>query len=102
MALNTYPEIREEILNEWDNLTESNYPEDIITELADGAIPIYYNEITAEWSEMPADYNDTWRENLYLDGETTIYSLMTADLGNYYRETYNKIYREILDEKEEN
>jgi hypothetical protein len=102
MALTDTNEIREEILDEWEQLENATYPEDIISEMADGAIPIYYNEIVAEWAEMPADYNDTWQDGFSVSGSTTIYNLMTADLANYYRDTYNQIYREILEEKEEN
>lgn len=95
----TENDIRAEILQDWETLESSQYPEDLLSEWADSAVPIYNNDIIEDWQEMPSDYDDSWKE--YGNPEDNgIISLMRIDLFAYYYDTYTKIYREILDEKE--
>ena len=92
-------EIRQEILDEWQELEDTAYPEDLIAEWADSQIPIYYGEIIEEWRDMPSSFSDTWQE-YGVSPDTTITDLMSLDLGNYYRTKYAEIYEEIKTEKE--
>lgn len=98
--LTTDNDIRQEILDDWEQLEETAYPEDIIAEWADSQIPIYYGEIIEEWRDMPSSFSDTWQE-YGVSPDTRITDLMTTDLFNYYRTKYTEIYEEIKSEKEE-
>jgi hypothetical protein len=93
-------DIRQEILDDWEQLEDTTYPEDLIAEWADSQIPIYYGEIIEEWRDMPSSFSDTWQE-YGVSPDTTITDLMSLDLGNYYRTKYTEIYEEIKSEKEE-
>jgi hypothetical protein len=100
----TYDEIKKAIEDEWEELTEDTYPEDRLGEMAEGFVPIYYGEIIKDWTEMPHEYTDNWKEHY---GESVpeavgITELMTSDLHEYYRDTTTEIYQEILKEKEDN
>lgn len=95
-----YLYIKREILDNWAELEESAYPDDLLREMADSACPVYYSDIIKDWQEMPSEYNDRWQEFTELGGDTTIFSLMSADLFNYYDSQYTEIYNEIKTEKE--
>ena len=95
-----YNDIKADILFHLDQLKENAYPEDLITELADSAVPVYYSDIISDWSEMPSEFNDSWEE-FGLPQEVTIIGLMTLDLFNYYQTQYQTIYREITEQEEE-
>jgi len=94
-----YSDIKSDIYDHLDQLKESAYPEDLLNELADSAVPIYYNEIISDWQEMPSEYNDNWKTEGY-DGET-IFELMTYDLAIYYHDQYHKVYSEVMHDQEE-
>lgn len=95
----TESDIKADLLDSWDSLEESQYPEDLLSEFADSAVPIYNNEIIEDWQEMPSDYDDSWKE--YTDSnENGIINLMRIDLFAYYLDTYNRIYREIRHDKD--
>lgn len=97
-----YQEIKSAILEEWEELIESAYPEDRLTEMAEGFVPIYYGEIIKDWSEMPHEYNDNWKEQYggIIPEEVGITALMTSDLYEYYRDTTTDIYHQIKKEKD--
>ena len=101
MALTTRDEIRTRILDDIDEITKADFVEDQIEELADSEIPIYYSEIIAEWTELSPDDSNQFGEVIIPDENTTIYSLMSADLWIYYRKTFLSVYNEILEEQEE-
>jgi hypothetical protein len=94
----SHADIRTEILDNWEQLSEHPEPTDLLDEFADSANPVYYNEILKDWSEMPSEYNDSWQE-FGQQNNATIFSLMAIDLAVYYRAIYGKIYAEILEEK---
>jgi hypothetical protein len=96
-----YSDIKSDILDHWDQLADSNYPTDLLTQLADSACPVYYSEIVKDWQEMPSEFTDNWQEFTEATQDTTIFSLMSADLFNYYDIEYNRIFSEIAKEKEE-
>jgi hypothetical protein len=100
----TYAEIKSVILNEWEMLSNDAYPEDRLTEMAEGFVPIYYGEIIKDWQDMPHEYTDNWKEQYggIIPEEIGITALMTSDLYEYYRDTTTGIYEEIKKDKEDN
>lgn len=94
MALTTYEEIKEEILNDWEDITE-----DDIHQIADGYVPVYYSEIIKEWQELPMEDTDTWRD-FGISEDTTIFTLMGYDLFNYYYQLADKAFSEIKEEQD--
>jgi hypothetical protein len=99
-----YDDIKSAILDEWEELTEDSYPEDRLGEMAEGFVPIYYGDIIKDWTEMPNEYTDNWKEHYAetIPEEVGITALMTSDLHEYYRATTNEIYEELKTEKEDN
>tara|TARA_R110001606_G_scaffold129324_1_gene264152 strand:+ start:144 stop:467 length:324 start_codon:yes stop_codon:yes gene_type:complete len=98
MTLSTHNDIKTEILADWQQFEDANYPEDILTEYAESAVPIYYSEIIEEWQAMPSEFDDSWQE-LGTDGSATITTLMQLDLFNYYRDAYLVAFDELAKEK---
>jgi hypothetical protein len=97
-----YKDIKNDILDHWEQLAESPHPEDLINELAESACPVYYSDILKDWQEMPSEWNDSWQENgIPTTEKTTIFGLMGWDLYFYYESQYNVAYTEIKEEKEE-
>ena len=96
-----YTEIKQEILDNWAELEESAYPDDLLREMADSACPVYYSDIIKDWQEMPSEFNDQWQEFTEVSQDSTIFSLMTADLFNYYDTKYTEVYNDIKTTKEE-
>jgi hypothetical protein len=74
------------------------YDTDFIIGFAESQLPIYYNEIVQEWSDLPAEYRDTWHD-YGTEDNTTIYDLMTRDLYNYYETRTSKILDQIQEER---
>ena len=96
-----YSDIKKELIEQWEELNKSGYPDDLLTEMADSACPIYYGEIVKDWQEMPNEFTDNWQEFIEPTQGTTIFSLMSADLFNYYQSEYTRVYEEIKKEKGE-
>lgn len=99
MSLTTYNEIKERIKDELEQLKDSAYPEDIITELADSEVPIYYGEIIAEWNELDNEDTDCWQEQ----GQNRVLritDLMAYDLSVYYNRKFLEAWSEIQEELE--
>jgi hypothetical protein len=97
-------DIKSDILDNWEQLAEATFPEDFIDELADSALPVYYSDILADWTEMPSEFNDSWQEFGLPSSKTeeiTIFGLMTIDLYTYYRAKYSDIYSEVRQDKEQ-
>lgn len=95
--LTTYLEIKEEIARRLSEFTDSNYPEDLLSQEADSLTPVYNHEIIQEWAEMPSEFNDSWQEygwdeNLQNGG---ILGLMRIDLLHYYESLTNKAFTEL-------
>lgn len=99
----TDTEIRRELLENWQQLTESVYPEDLLREWADSSVPVYYNQIIADWQEMPSEFDNVWQEIAEPDWVATasITELMAVDLYEYYQNRFTAIYKEIKEELEE-
>ena len=97
MTMTTREQIRSEIIDHLEQLKETQYPEDLLTELADSNTPVYYSGIISEWQEMPSDYNDRWQE-LGTDGSASIMTLMQIDLCIYYQEQFLEVWEEVKSE----
>ena len=89
MALTDYEDIKQEILNDWEDITE-----DDLHQIAEGYIPIYYGDIISEWQELPMEYTDSWRD-FGISQDTTIFKLMGYDLFNYYYQLTDKAFRDV-------
>ena len=101
----TREEIKADLLeNHLEQLLEHAYPEDFLSELADGYLPIFYDKILKDWTQMPSEFDDSWQDCGLPSAKTeeiTILGLMTIDLFNYYQSITNEIWREIVLEREE-
>lgn len=96
----TYAEIKKDLLDNWETITDSTWPEDYLDEFADGYIPVYTNEIIKDWQEMPSEFDNFWQD-YGITKDTTIPDLMKIDLFNYYRNLAQTAYNEILTELED-
>ena len=97
-----YNDIKREILENWEQLEESAYPDDLLREMADSACPVYHSDIIKDWQEMPNDFNDSWQENgIQTTEKTTIFGLMSWDLYFYYDSEYRRVFAEVRHDKEQ-
>lgn len=96
-----FDDIKADILDHWDDLTEMLHCDDLITELAESAIPVFYSLLVKDWQEMPIEYTDSWKDTTEANDDSTIFSLMGVDLYNYYQDTYRQAYAEVKQEQEE-
>ncbi len=94
----TDAEIKADLLDAFDEISGATYPDDLLTERADGYVPVYYHEILTDWAEMPSEYNDSWLE-YGEDASKGIFSLMSVDLFVYYQARTVAVWAEILEEK---
>ena len=101
--MQTREEVKKYLLDEIDQLKEATYPEDMVTEIADSLIPIYYSEIIKEWIHLDSEFMDRWKEYGYdtQKNEGGILQLMQVDLSFYYIETALSVWEEIKKELEE-
>jgi hypothetical protein len=99
-----YSLIKPIVENNWAEIEASQYPEDLLTEWADSAVPIYtINIIRAWYQDLPSVAMDAWRDTgLEVSPETTIVDLMKIDLYLHLEGLYNRAYSEILATKEGN
>ncbi len=100
MALTTFAEMKQEILDNWEQFESNQYPEDLLSEFADSACPIYNGDIIKEWQEMPSEFDDSWRDYGDTIEGATITKLMQMDLFNYYHHLARNAYNELADEME--
>ena len=100
MTLTTRAEIKAEILDHLEQLRESQYPEDLLRELAESNTPIYYSGIISEWQEMPSEFDNGWQEFGFDESFQSggIYSLMAIDLQLYYESQFLEIWEEVKSE----
>ena len=96
-----YSDIKGDIIDHWEQLSEMAHPEDLLTELGESACPVYYSDIIKDWQEMPNEYTDSWQEFVHAEQDTTIFSLMGWDLWNYYTNEYRRVFAEVRQDKEQ-
>jgi hypothetical protein len=95
--LTSYNEIKEELLEDWEHVTESR-----LYEYAESNTPVYYSAILKEWQELPSEDTDAWKDyGVAVTAETTIFDLMTADLNIYYQALTERAFEEITKQKED-
>lgn len=99
MALTTYEEILKMVRDEFEQLSEREYPEELLHEFADSECPVYYHDISTEWVELPMEDTDRWQE-IGAEGHTTIYQLMSLDLYLYYQTMFQQAWEQVKEEKE--
>jgi hypothetical protein len=99
MNLTTYTEIKNELLDNWEQLTNGKYPEDLLYEFADQTVPVYYHEVIKEWLDLSMDETDAWQD-LGMDANATIMDRMRVDLLVHYEREYAEAYRELCLEKQ--
>lgn len=105
MAITTYEDyrlaIREDLLDNYEEISSNPYWQDRLTEMADSWLPVYNGEIIALWSnEMPNEYDDSWKEFGYTGGQGIV-ALMSVDLYNWLSALVSELWSEIETEKEE-
>lgn len=72
------------------------------SEFIDGFMPIYNNQIIAEWQAMPSEYDNQGSEQLgYREEYPNIINLMSLDLYIYYSELFQEALKDIEAELEE-
>lgn len=94
----TREEIKRELVSHREEITEDNLPE-----WADGFVPVYYSDILKDWTEMPSEYADQWKEYGYdtQRNDGGIMNLMQIDLVFYYLQLTQEVWEEIQNEREE-
>ena len=100
--LSTYTDLKEDLRADLVEIQESKYPEDLLNERADSLVPIYYNEILQEWTDLDAEFRDRWHELGEAGADASIYSLMAIDLCMYYDQQLSSAYWELTNTEETN
>lgn len=99
--LTTIDEAKSKIKDIQSEIEESAYPEDILNSLAESEVPIYYNEIIGEWSQLSLDDVNLWQElGIESIKDKTIEYLMTVSLELYYQRLFSDAYDQLIDEEE--
>jgi len=100
--LTSYNDLKEDVKANLAEIQEAKYPEDYLTEYADGLVPIYYSEILQEWTDLDAEFRDRWHELGEVGADASIYSLMAIDLYMYYQQEVERAYYELTNTEETN
>ena len=79
-----------------DKLYDCRNLEDQMHEYVDGLVPIYYHDITKEWSETGGCHGEAGEQGL-IEGETDAYKIMQADLYCYYNDQLSPDYQDFID-----
>jgi len=77
----------------------ATYPQDLASEYADGATPIYYSEIISEWVKLSDSDSNRFSEITDSMPER-IEDLMRYDLYLYYLNAYSGAIAKLVDESE--
>ena len=97
MALTTYEEIKQQLLDEWEYVND-----DTVHQYAEELIPIYYSGIQEEWLSLPGDEIDVWHDYVgELNSSTSIFKLMSYDLLHYYFQLVDKAFNDIKEAQED-
>lgn len=91
-------DIKNDLESRFEEINEATHPEDLLTEAADGYVPVYNGDIIKDWQEMPNEFDDSWQE-YGIDGARGIVSLMSYDLYTYYMAQVSEIWATIKAEK---
>ena len=94
-----YEDIKQEILEAWEEIDGEDGQ--WLSEAVDSALPIYNSDIIEQWTRMPGEFDGAWKDTGIEAENSTIQELMLVDLYMFTQSEYNKAYREIEEEKEE-
>ena len=106
MALWSVDVIKQDLRDEFALHGEKNenFVSDLLTEYADGLVPVYYSEILDEWRAMPSEYNGAGVAEFGLPWDkpesASVYSLMSQDLWLYYSDAVREAWAELVAEAE--
>ena len=86
-----------------ENAEQIEQDTDRLSEWVDGYCPVYYSDTLKDWTEMPSDYCDRWKELGYDANRNDggILQLMAVDVWFYYDELTREVWAEIEEEREE-
>lgn len=98
--LSSQEEIKNQLLEEIEQLKTATYPDDLVAEIAEAMVPIYYSEILKEWLDLETMDRDQWKEYGYDTQRNPggILDLMQIDLVFYYINTAQLAWIEIKNE----
>ena len=82
----TDTDIKNELLENLVQLQASKYPEDLLMEWADSAVPVYYSDTLNDWRELSLAETDRWQELGAPSNEAGIFDLMRIDLYLHYQD----------------
>jgi hypothetical protein len=89
-------QMAEEIRTALANGEELEAIKDRVGEYIDSYLPIYNNEIVAEWQVMPSEYDNRGAVELgHLEQEIDIINLMSLDLYLYYYDLFQEAITEV-------
>jgi hypothetical protein len=86
--MHTVQVMMEEIKNELKNGATLEEIQDRAGESVDSHLPIYNNQIVAEWQDMPSEYDNRGHAELGGGQEIDIINLMLLDLYLYYSDLF--------------
>jgi hypothetical protein len=96
--------IKDELVSNFDRITDWQYPEDYLNEMADGFVPVYNHEIIEAWHKsMPHEFTDSWQEFGLPSSsvsEISIIGLMRIDLYQWLNSLTSELWDEIKEERE--
>lgn len=100
-AFERYNDIKNELIERYEEVSSSSDPEALVMEMAVSWLPVYYNDIISEWhKEMPSDFCDRWQE-FGINEKSTITELMTIDLDFWYSDMGGQAWSEVQQAKAE-
>lgn len=88
-------QMAEEIRTALSNGEELDDLRDRSGEYIDSYLPIYNNEIVAEWQVMPSEYDNRGHAEIGNGGEIDIINLMSLDLYLYYYDLFQEAVNEV-------
>lgn len=93
--------IKEELLENYEQLSSSFDEEIAVSEFAEQFVPVYNNEIIKDWIALPEEHSDKWKELGYDANRNPggIIQLMQMDLLFYYMETTQDLWAEVKKER---
>lgn len=102
MSLTPYEEIKKQVEEGYEELSESRYPEDLLNEWAESQMPVYTNHIIQEWTDLSPEDSDRWQEiGIDFNKENkNISDLMWIDLWLYYNKLFGQAWHEVQEAKE--
>ena len=105
MALTTYAQIKEQVIELLPELLADKYPEDLLSQYADSEIPAYTYQTQQEWVELEFADQNRWRDCFALsdlgEDNASIDYLMRVDLFLYYEGLFARAYRELTEDAEQ-